>query len=65
VLYNGACYHAVGGDRERAIAMLAAFFATPNHRHITREELLADPDFESLRADPEFRGLVDRTLPPR
>lgn len=59
VLYNGACYHAVRGDRERALAMLAAFFATPNHRHIAREEILADPDFASIRDDPAFRALLN------
>jgi tetratricopeptide (TPR) repeat protein len=62
VLYNGACYWAVRGDRVRALAMLRAFFATPNHRHLTRDEILADPDFASLLADADFRGLVDREL---
>ncbi len=62
MLYNGACYHAVGGDRERAIAMLEAFFRTPNHRHIAREDLLADPDFETLRGDAAFQTLVERHL---
>jgi tetratricopeptide (TPR) repeat protein len=60
VLYNGACYHSVRGDRERALAMLAAFFATPNHRHVTPEEVLADPDFASIRDDPAFRALLER-----
>lgn len=64
VLYNAACYHAVRGDRERALAMLAAFFATPNHRHVTREALLADPDFASIRDDPAFRALLEREQAP-
>ena len=63
VLYNGACYHAVRGDRPRALAMLEEFFRTPNHRHITKEEILRDPDFESLVNDPKFKALLDYQLP--
>src|SRR6185503_19034557 len=43
VLYNGACYHAVRGNKADALAMLKEFFSTPNHRHITREEIVRDP----------------------
>lgn len=60
VLLNGAGYHALRGDRAGALAMLAAFLATPTHRHITRSELLADPDFAGLRDDAAFRALADR-----
>lgn len=63
VLYNGACYHAVRGNKEAALAMLKEFFITPNHRHITKEEILKDPDFESLLRDPEFKALLDYRLP--
>ncbi|MCI0652790.1 MAG: tetratricopeptide repeat protein [Planctomycetes bacterium] len=62
VLYNGACYHAVRGDADGALAMLRSFFATPNHRHITRAEILADPDFERLLGDAGFRALIDEYL---
>jgi tetratricopeptide (TPR) repeat protein len=63
VLYNAACYHSVRGDRKAALEKLDAFFATPHHRHITREEILKDPDFAPLAADSEFRALLDRNFP--
>jgi tetratricopeptide (TPR) repeat protein len=63
VLYNGACYHAVKGDKDAALAMLKEFFMATNHRHITREEILRDPDFESLVKDPDFKALLDYRLP--
>jgi tetratricopeptide (TPR) repeat protein len=63
VLYNGACYHAVRGDKAAALAMLKEFFITPNHRHITRDEILRDPDFESLVKDPDFQALLEYRLP--
>ena len=63
VLYNGACYHAVRGDKAGALAMLKEFFITPNHRHITKEEILRDPDFESLIKDPDFQAMLEYRLP--
>jgi Flp pilus assembly protein TadD len=63
VLYNGACYHAVRGDKAGALAMLKEFFTTPHHRHITRGEILRDPDFESLLKDSDFKALLDYRLP--
>lgn len=63
VLYNGACYHAVRGDKAGALAMLKEFFMTPNHRHITKEEILRDPDFEPLLKDPDFKALLEYRLP--
>jgi hypothetical protein len=63
VLYNGACYHAVRGDKDAALAMLKEFFLTPNHRHITREEIVRDPDFDSLVKDAEFLALLEYYLP--
>jgi tetratricopeptide (TPR) repeat protein len=63
VLYNGACYHAVRGNKAGALAMLKEFFMTPNHRHITKDEILKDPDFESLAKDPDFQALLEYRLP--
>jgi len=63
VLYNGACYHAVRGNKLDALAMWKELFSTPNHRHITREEIVRDPDFESLVKDPDFKALLDYRLP--
>ena len=63
VLYNGACYHAVRGDKAAALAMLKEFFITPNHRHITKEEILRDPDFETLLHDPDFQAMLEYRLP--
>jgi tetratricopeptide (TPR) repeat protein len=63
VLYNAACYHAVRGDKAGALAMLKEFFISPNHRHITKEEILRDPDFESLVRDADFTSLLDYRLP--
>ncbi len=63
VLYNGACYHAVRGDKAAALAMLTEFFLAPNHRHITKDEILRDPDFESLVKDPDFKALLNYRLP--
>jgi tetratricopeptide (TPR) repeat protein len=63
VLYNGACYQAVRGNKAEALAMLMEFFMTPNHRHITREEIVKDPDFETLVKDPDFQALLEYRLP--
>lgn len=63
VLYNAACYHAVRGDRRSALQSLQAFFDTPHHRHITREEIEKDPDFASILTDPELQALLDRNFP--
>ena len=62
ILYNAACYYAVSGADELALVMLQAFFKTPEHRHISREDLEADPDLEGLRQDPRFLELIDRFL---
>lgn len=62
VFYNAACWHAVGGRRAEALEMIEAFFATPNHRHLGRDELLSDPDLASLKDEPAFRALLDGLL---
>lgn len=63
VLLNAAGFHAVCGEREQALKMLAAFFDTPNHRHLPRTHFLEDPDFAALRSDSAFTGLLDKYLP--
>ena len=49
-------------NRFVALKMLEAFFATPNHRHLGRDELLSDPDLASLKDEPAFRELLDGLL---
>ncbi|MCW8131683.1 MAG: tetratricopeptide repeat protein [Planctomycetota bacterium] len=58
VLYNAAGYYGVRDDREGALRMLEAFFKTPNHRHLSFEEVWNDPDFATLRNDPRFERLL-------
>jgi tetratricopeptide (TPR) repeat protein len=62
VLYNAAGFLAVSGDHEAALNMLRAFFETPNHRHLTRQEIENDPDFAPLKAGLEFPTLLDEYL---
>jgi tetratricopeptide (TPR) repeat protein len=63
VFYNSAGYYAVRGEREGALKMLEAFFETPNHRHLSREHILDDPDFADLKSDPTFLKILDKYLP--
>jgi tetratricopeptide (TPR) repeat protein len=63
VLYNSAGYYAVCGKTDGALNMLAAFFETPNHRHLSRQYLLDDPDFVEMKKDQRFIDLVDKYLP--
>jgi Cupin domain len=56
--YNLACLEAVEGQRDRALAALAeAIRVQPEVAGWARE----DDDLASLRQDPEFRALVDRS----
>jgi hypothetical protein len=51
VLYNTACFEALAGRREDAIAHLrAAVDLNPE----TRDWAANDEDFDSIREDPEF-----------
>jgi tetratricopeptide (TPR) repeat protein len=59
VLYNAAGYLGVCGKPDAAMTMLKKFFATPNHRHLTREEIEGDADFEILISKPEFKAMMD------
>jgi non-specific serine/threonine protein kinase len=58
VLYNAACVHSIAGDRERALAALSAClqggWGNP-------EWIAQDPDFDTIRDDPRFAALLERT----
>ncbi|RMG37509.1 MAG: hypothetical protein D6725_08690 [Planctomycetota bacterium] len=55
IMYNLACYLALAGDRERALAWLGrALRRDQSYRKLVAEE----PDFDGLRADPDFRRIV-------
>ncbi len=60
VFYNLAGYYAVSRDSARALAMLESFFKTPNHRHLTEDEIKNDPDFIELRKSEEFKQLISK-----
>jgi Tfp pilus assembly protein PilF len=62
VWYNGAGYQAVSGNVAGALKMLHAFFETPNHRHLTRNQVEEDPDFADLKNLPEFIQMLDQYL---
>ena len=54
-LYNLACYCALAGERERALALLArSIEEDANFRTLARTE----EDFASLRDEPEFQRIV-------
>lgn len=63
VLYNAAGYCALADDRAACLRWLDAFFRTPNHRHLSRQDVWNDPDFVALHEDAAFRALLDRWLP--
>jgi predicted TPR repeat methyltransferase len=53
VLYNTACFEALAGRRDDALAHLGrAVELSPQ----TREWAAGDSDFDSIRDDPEFPG---------
>ncbi len=53
--YNLACYLSLVGDKERALRKLSkALVIDPNYRELVDEE----PDFDSIRDDPEFQALT-------
>jgi len=58
VLYNAAGYLSVAGKHEAALAMLRRFFETPNHRHLSREDIVGDSDFEGLSRNAAFQTLI-------
>lgn len=53
--YNLACYHSLAGNKRRALSYLAQAFALdPEYRGLVDSE----PDFDPLRADPDFQALT-------
>jgi tetratricopeptide (TPR) repeat protein len=62
VYLNAAGYYGVAADKAGVLCMLESFFKTPNHRHISREHLLADPDFIAYVNDAEFLALIEKYL---
>jgi len=56
IRYNLACYHSVAGDKRQALAFLEQALALdPNYRLLIDHE----PDFDPLRADPEFQAVCE------
>lgn len=62
VLYNAAGYFGVIGQKDEALKELEAFFKTPNHRHLTREQIAGDPDFAGIKDEPRFGALLAKYL---
>lgn len=58
VLYNAAGYLSVAGQKDAALKMLRRFFETPNHRHLSRDDVVGDADFDSLKTLPAFQALI-------
>ena len=56
VLYNCACTYAVLGDEKEALTCLKK--AIDSGYKNVREWVKSDPDFESLRENPEFKTLI-------
>jgi non-specific serine/threonine protein kinase/serine/threonine-protein kinase len=54
-LYALACLAALDGDRERALALLGEALDCG----YASSFILSDPDFDSLRGDPEFEAMLD------
>lgn len=53
--YNLACYWSLAGNRKLALAYLAqALEIDPNYRDL----IAAEPDFDPIRSDPDFRALA-------
>ncbi len=56
IRYNLACYHSVAGDKQQALAYLEqALTLDANYRLLIDHE----PDFDPLRADPEFQAICE------
>ncbi len=61
IRYNLACYHSVAGDKRAALAYLERALALdPNYRLLIDHE----PDFDPLRADPDFQAVCEGARTP-
>ena len=61
IRYNLACYHSVAGDKRGALAYSRAGTALdPNYRLLIDHE----PDFDSLRSDPDFQAVCEGARTP-
>lgn len=60
VLYNLACAHALGGEKERALVRLGE---AVDAGFGPRAAIEADDDLGSLRADPRFEAILARVKP--
>jgi tetratricopeptide (TPR) repeat protein len=58
VLYNAAGYLSVAGQNDAALKMLRRFFDTPNHRHLSLDDIVSDSDFDNLKNLSAFRALL-------
>lgn len=58
VLYNAAGYLSVAGQNDAALKMLRRFFETPNHRHLSQDDIVNDSDFENLKNSSAFQALL-------
>lgn len=56
--YNAACYHALAGDKEEALAAWER--ATAGQDRVDPAWARVDPDLELLRGDPRFETGLDR-----
>ncbi len=56
IRYNLACYHCVAGDKPHALSYLEQSLSIdPNFRQLIDLE----PDFDSLRKDPDFQAICE------
>ena len=58
VLYNAAGYLSVAGKNDAALKMLRRFFDTPNHRHLSFDDIVSDSDFDNLKNLSAFQALL-------
>jgi len=58
VLYNAGCFAARGGDAEGALALLDRAVGPAGRG--SRDWIENDPDWDALRADPRFQGILAR-----
>jgi hypothetical protein len=55
-VYNRACFEAIQGNADEAIALLKIAL---EKRLVSTAVVRRDPDFDFIRDDPRFKALVD------